>query len=246
MAYVEAAFLYDIFSSTNDLDFYKEVITEGPALELGFGTGRIGFALAEAGLEVWGLEDSPEMIKEAERKRIKYDQKVQDTVHIKRGDMSDFDLDRQFNSIYFSAGTFAHLLDQEDKLGTLNCVYNHLTEDGLLLIDLYTLDLDFLKGSYSVGSLHDLDDGRQVMRNIHTSCDLNQQQVMYTFFYEIYQDNCMVERIVEKSPASIIFPDEIKLLLKLTDFQIEKIYGGTDLSDFDSTSSRMIVIARKK
>jgi SAM-dependent methyltransferase len=42
--------------------------TEGPILELGVGTGRIALALANAGLDVCGLDSSPEMLAELRAK----------------------------------------------------------------------------------------------------------------------------------------------------------------------------------
>ena len=44
------------------VSFLKELAGEGPALELGIGTGRVAIPLAEAGVEVHGIDTSQAMV----------------------------------------------------------------------------------------------------------------------------------------------------------------------------------------
>lgn len=54
-----------------DVDFYRSVAADqgGPILELGCGTGRVAFPLAEDGFEVVGIDRSTPMLAVAESKR---------------------------------------------------------------------------------------------------------------------------------------------------------------------------------
>ncbi len=54
-----------------DVEFYSSLAqrANGPVLELGAGTGRVVWALAEAGFEVVGLDVSGPMLERAEAKR---------------------------------------------------------------------------------------------------------------------------------------------------------------------------------
>ena len=59
--------LYDLFRGGDDLDeigFYIEKISElgGSCLDVGCGTGRVLIPLAHAGVEITGIDSSPEMI----------------------------------------------------------------------------------------------------------------------------------------------------------------------------------------
>ncbi len=50
-----------------DDDFYLELARDigGPILDVGCGTGRLTIAMAEAGLDVTGLDVTPEMLERA-------------------------------------------------------------------------------------------------------------------------------------------------------------------------------------
>ena len=63
-------------------------------LELGPGTGRLTFALAERGLRVTGVEIAPAMLAQAAAKRAELEPEVAARVELRRGDMTSLDLKR--------------------------------------------------------------------------------------------------------------------------------------------------------
>ena len=68
--YGPASKYYDLFGSKSDINFYREfAVKHGEkALELGVGTGRVAIELAKAGVTVWGIDNSPFMLTEANQK----------------------------------------------------------------------------------------------------------------------------------------------------------------------------------
>ena len=105
-AYADIAAYYDlapIYQSRLDKDFYLARAREaaGAVLELGCGTGRILAPIAEAGVDITGLDASQAML-DICRSRT--------TAPLVLGDMCRFDLGRQFALITIPFRPFQHLL----------------------------------------------------------------------------------------------------------------------------------------
>ena len=77
-----------------DVAFYCNAAQKygDPLLELGCGTGRISFAIAEADYRVVGLDISTRMLERAEAKRQTLRRETRDPVRFIHGDMTSFDL----------------------------------------------------------------------------------------------------------------------------------------------------------
>ena len=75
MNYTAWADWYDVFYSGADpaeLNFYQGVCkaSQGPILEIGVGTGRVSLPLAQAGMEIVGIDLFEPMLKVAQRKAL--------------------------------------------------------------------------------------------------------------------------------------------------------------------------------
>src|ERR1700682_3844608 len=96
----ESAVYYDHVAPgvDGDVAFYvAEARSDGsPILELGCGTGRIVIPMAEAGLEVVGLDASHDMLGVARNKHVALPSHVQGRVQLVDGDMRYFTTDRRF------------------------------------------------------------------------------------------------------------------------------------------------------
>ena len=68
----------------------------GPVLELACGAGRVLVPMAEAGIEVYGLEASWPMLKKAQLLLARRSDEVQSRVHLIQGDMRRFAFARRF------------------------------------------------------------------------------------------------------------------------------------------------------
>src|ERR1043166_7620595 len=109
--FVEA---YDAFyesGASQDVAFYERIAREtgGAVLELACGTGRIALPLAEAGLDVTGVDRSDGMLTIARRKLAALPPKVRDRLTLVNQDMSELNLGRRFAFIFVPARSFSHL-----------------------------------------------------------------------------------------------------------------------------------------
>ncbi len=138
--------LYDAYMQKDDIAFYKEMAAQcgGPILELGSGTGRIAWPLAEAGHHVQGLEFSEAMLEVAESKRGNYPGEVGGRIKFAHGDMRDFELDETFSLAVIAFRTFQANLSESDQRSCLRCIRRHMRPGGILIIQLFDPRLEYL------------------------------------------------------------------------------------------------------
>ena len=119
--------LYDAIHQNYSWD--KDLITtiaekaRGPVLELAAGTGRLAQLILDLGLDYTGIDTSNEFLNMAI-------EKYGDRAAFHQNDMSQFDLDQQFNFIFIGFNSFLHNLTDKDASQCLRSVYDHLTDDG--------------------------------------------------------------------------------------------------------------------
>lgn len=114
-----------------DDDFYLNLAREtgGPVLDAACGTGRLARAMAEAGLDVTGIDITPEMLKRAGMLATGLD------IEWVHGDVRSMQLGRRFRLITMTSHSFQHLLTDQDISAFLNRAHEHLLKDGWLAFE---------------------------------------------------------------------------------------------------------------
>lgn len=139
--YGNQAFLYDheYRAYTEDLPFYLSCLREygvhSPVLELGVGTGRVAFPLAEAGYDVVGLERSLPMLRRARQRRNLAPPEVAERLQFLRRDVTRFQSPTRFGATLATFSFLCMLTTPELRHQCLRQVYTHLRPGGLLLVD---------------------------------------------------------------------------------------------------------------
>lgn len=115
-----------------DLEVYAGLAPAGGAiLELGSGTGRLAFALAERGFSVTGVEIAPAMLAQASAKQADLEPEAARRVAFKRGDMTSLDLRRTFDAVICPYFTLAHVPRGMAWRNTFATAARHLKAGGL-------------------------------------------------------------------------------------------------------------------
>lgn len=129
---------------SGDLEFYEDCARRygSPVLELGVGTGRVAWQLAEAGHHVVGVDLSTSMLARAHERGSALSADVRELVELRQGDMADFSLDQRFPLAFILFSTFNHLTDPAAQRSCLNAVRRHLTPGGRLVMDVFDPILD--------------------------------------------------------------------------------------------------------
>jgi hypothetical protein len=109
--------------------FLRAWAGDGPALELGIGTGRIALPLAATGIRVDGIDISPHVVDQMRTKP------GGDKIEVTIGDFADVAVPGTYRLIYCPGNSFFNLLTQEDEVRCFENVAAHLMEDGAFVTE---------------------------------------------------------------------------------------------------------------
>lgn len=118
-----------------DRHYFREFIEENgePSLIVGCGTGRLLLEYLAAGIDVEGVDVSPEMIEICLQKASR--QSLKANVHIQAMEM--LDLPRKFKSIIVPSDSFQLVPDINEANDALKCFFDHLLPRGKLVMAIW-------------------------------------------------------------------------------------------------------------
>ncbi|MFL5298066.1 MAG: class I SAM-dependent methyltransferase [Phenylobacterium sp.] len=135
-----------------DVEIYAGLAPPGGSvLELGAGTGRIAFALAERSLSVTGVEIAPAMLGQALARRAELPPAAAERVAFLRGDMTSLDLKRRFDLVVCGYFTLAHVPRGAAWRNTFGAAARHLDAGGLAAFHLPLVDVMRLPAPADLG-----------------------------------------------------------------------------------------------
>jgi SAM-dependent methyltransferase len=132
---------WDLFrgdtSTWDDRFFFLEVVKKQgqPVLDVGCGTGRILLDFMQQGLDIDGIDNSPDMLALLHQKAEKLN--LNPTVY--QQEMHGLSLPRKYQAILVPSSSFQLLLDASLPPLAMNCFYEHLLPGGVLAMPFMTL-----------------------------------------------------------------------------------------------------------
>jgi SAM-dependent methyltransferase len=238
--------LYDLeYTHDYDLPFWLYLADRegGPVVEWGAGTGRIAIPLAEAGHGVTAVEVSQKMVKRGKGKNGSVEWIV--------GDMRSVDAGQQFGLAVCAFNSFLCLESLDDALAFLRNAREHLLPGGMLGIEVSVFSPEELaEGPDGPHLRHDftreLSDGSLDRFSVSTY-DAATQLMHMRLFYETYDGSGILQnRRSHDLTIRITNRGELLLMLRMTGFEIEAVYGGFEGEPFTSASDHLIVLARNE
>lgn len=238
-----------------DVDFYVEEAQRvgSPVLELGCGSGRVLLPTAEAGLEIVGLDNSPEMLALARTKLSQLPAETQARVQFIEADIRDFHLGRTFKLITIPLRSFLHLHTPTDQRQALACIHEHLADDGRLIFNLFDPRAESLaqykdfhgSSPKRVGEFVHPETGRKFLLWASLQYDLEAQLMEQLLSFEELDDQ---NRVLSKTyiPIKLRFVHryEMQYLLEVCGFTVEALFGDFKRGPF-KYGSEQIWVARK-
>jgi SAM-dependent methyltransferase len=244
--YDPLADLYDLeYAHDYDPPFWLALAEReaGPVVEWGAGTGRLAVPLAAAGHDVTAVELSGEMVDRGEWKG-----KIVEWVV---GDMRGAQPGRRYGLAVCAFNSFLCLLGADDALEFLRNAREHLIPGGLLGIEVSAFSPEELVDPPGGPELrHDftrrLPDGRLDRFSV-SRYDAASQLMQMHLFYERYGASGILEsRRAHDLTIRIVGRDELLLMLRLSGFEVEAVYGGFEGEPFTSASAHLVVLARRQ
>ncbi len=250
--------IYDAMHTlTEDVPFYLDeaVKSGGPVLELGVGTGRVAIPIAQAGVDVVGVDHSPRMLEVAKRKAKTAGLSAK-RLRLVQGDMRDFDLGQRFPLAIIPFRAFLHMYTVEDQRRCLQCIARHLQDRGRLAMNIFVPSLAVLvedstaltpeTGFAFESKFTHPQSGRRVLVFHSRSHDYLRQMVHNWFlFQELDEQGTVVGQGYLPLDIRYLFRYEAQHLFEGAGFEVEALYGGFDRRPFDERSEEMVWVLRR-
>jgi SAM-dependent methyltransferase len=213
------------------VDLLAGLAGEGPALELGIGTGRVALPLAERGVPVEGIDASEEMVARMRAKPGGAD------IPVHFGDFADVAVDGTFSLIYIPFTTLFALSSQSEQIRCLTNVRAHLDEGGCFVMDAFVPDVRrFMHNQCTSVSRVNLD---EVMIDVSTHDPVNQT---ITSSHILLQDGGSVRLF----PVMVRYawPAELDAMALASGLRLAQRYADYERRPFDAESTRHVSIYR--
>ena len=220
--------IYDeLYGTLFDVDatvaLLAELAGDGSALELAIGTGRIALPLKERGVDVRGIDASEAMVAELRAKPGGRD------IDVVMGDFADVGVDGRFKLVFVVFNTLFALTTQDEQVRCFTNVTDHLTEDGVFVVEAFVPDATRYTRHQTVG----VDDvGAEEVRLEASRHDPVNQRV------DSQHIVLRQGKTVEMYPVSIrySYPTEVDLMARLAGLRLRDRWGGWHKEPFTSES----------
>jgi SAM-dependent methyltransferase len=122
---------------THDVEYYVRLArrSKGPVLEYGIGNGRVGLAIARAGVHVTGVDLSQPMLDSLEAQLKTAPKQLRSRVTFHQGDMREVKLEQRFPLVIAPFNCVLHLYTRPDMEAFLARVREHLAPGGRFVFD---------------------------------------------------------------------------------------------------------------
>ena len=203
---------WDLFrgdtSTWDDRFFYLDVVKKygQPVLDVGCGTGRILLDFLQQGIDIDGIDNSPDMLAKLQEKA----EKLGLNPNVYQQEMHTLSLPRQYQTILVPSSSFQLLLDAELPPLAMQRFYEHLLPGGVLVMPFMTLwkQGDPLE-SKSTREVIRPEDGATIRRWTQTRFDPETDLEHTIDRYEILRDGQVIASEEHKqSPATRSYTQE--------------------------------------
>lgn len=198
------------------------------ALELAIGTGRIALPLKETGVEVDGIELSPDMVARMREKPRG------ESIEVTMGDMSHTSTGRTYPLVYLVYNTITNLLTQDDQVRCFENAARHLTPDGVFVIECGV-------PSWAARQRHQFIDVEAVEVD-HVELDVNRYdpvtQILDENHVHIGVDGIRFGAIRQR----LSYPSEFDLMARIAGLRLRERHGGWNGEPFVADSKRHVSV----
>ena len=217
--YDSIASLYDRWNTSvvEDIGFYTEeaLLSGGPVLELGVGTGRIAVPIAQAGVPVIGVDCSAPMLERCRERARAAD--VGELLDLRLGDLRDPPVAGKVPLAISPFRAFLHLLSNQERRLALARIRELVRPEGRLIFDVFS------PSSEDIAETH----GRWIEREpeIFERADWNAAERHLTLRVRAPDGETSMELAWLSQP-------EWSELLEQSGFSVEACYGWFDRSPY--------------
>lgn len=227
---------------TEDVAFYRQLAREvdGPALEVGVGTGRVYLDLRRDGIDVDGIDLSAGRL--AHLRETAADEGLD--VSVRQADVTTFDPDREYGLVYCPARVFNLVTSLADQRAALRTVHDALEPGGRFALNTFAPDPHYVAENYGEPSEVEVevDGDRYIVRDVMELDDPIER--VGTQRREVYDDDGAVALETE-TPLALVTKREFELLFADAGFSDWTFDGGFDGDPLESTAQELVAVAER-
>jgi len=231
--------VYQQVRDAADKQYYVNKLTscQGPSLEVGVGTGRIFLEALDRGADVYGTDNSAEMLAVLRAK-------LEPRRHhrIRQCDLVNMELGKRFDLIIAPFRVLSHIIDIGNQIRALNTVSDHLAPGGVFIFDLYVPNLKLLLDGLppTVDFDGEYAPGKRLRRATSATSDLITQITSVTMAF-CWKDGGQQSSKDWSFPMRFFFRYELEHLIARSKLELKAIYGDFAESPLSSGSKEFIV-----
>jgi SAM-dependent methyltransferase len=242
----------DLLDVVYDAELYQQLAhaVEGPVLELGVGSGRVGIPLALAGHEVLGIDSDPAMLARAEAAwEAQRGALERERLRTVVGDFRRLRTELRFGLALIAVNTFLLAEDDEARLAILTTMREHLRPGGVAAVEIGTPDRAELE-RYDRRIQHewlrdDPETGEQVSKSISANYDAGENTLELTQIYEwTAATGGSVSRVTQVDLLHLVSAAHLEQLAQQAGFGEVSVWGDHLLTPYGAGSHRAILQAR--
>lgn len=218
----------DQWETAAAVDCLAELADGGPVLELGIGTGRLALPLSELGLEVHGIDGSPEMVAKLQGKE------GGDRIPVVVGNFADAVAGSGFALVVLAVNTIFALPDQQAQVECFRNAARHLAPAGRFVVEAWVPDIGAFRRNRLVRP--------RIVRSDKVSIETAEldpvQQLMRT------TQTVFANGTVRLYPADhrYAWPAELDLMAQLAGMHREQRWADWSRSPFTAESSAHVSV----
>ncbi|MEI6916362.1 MAG: class I SAM-dependent methyltransferase [Armatimonadota bacterium] len=213
----------------------------GPIADLGSGTGRLAIPLASAGFKVYAVDSDSRMHAILKLNADELDVNVE---HI-TSDIRSFQLPKPVKLAVCSTNTFLYLGSLEDQRKALKTIADNLDTGGYLWLDVFIPKPNPVAEEPYLTSVHDEETGTLLLYCAHAREDHFEGRSHVNAFTMVWGRRPEPEIYVQSWNYAWLHPNELRLLLETSGFEVVQLLGDYEGAVADDASVQMIAIARK-
>ncbi len=221
--------MFDAAVVTPVVEMLADLASQGRALELGIGTGRIALPLAERGVPVHGIDASEAMVA---RLRAKPGGKE---IDVTIGDFATTSVDGQFSLVYLVFNTIFNLITQDEQVACFQNAARHLTAAGVFVVENGVPDLQRLPPGQNISVIGV--DARAMSFDVY---DVVTQRL--TSHHFVIDEERISSYPVEGRYA---WPSELDLMARLAGMSLRERWAGWKREPFTSLSGSHVSVYEK-
>jgi SAM-dependent methyltransferase len=211
------------------VEFLAELASDGSALELGIGTGRIALPLAQRGIRVHGIDLSEAMVARLRAKS------GSDQIDVTIGDFATTKVEGRFSVAYLVFNTIMNLTSQDEQVACFQNVAAHLRPGGCFVIEVGIPDLQRLPLGETVRAF--------TVTSERLGFDEYDIAAQGLISHHYWIEDGKLEAFA--APFRYVWPAELDLMARLAGMSLRERWSGWNREPFSSDSREHVSVWEK-